>query len=85
MIMNMYAIRDIAANKFFAPQMEYNDSTAIRWFGELINNGTGPLNYQPKDFDLFEVGKFDTTKGEVQMTCPCRLVASGLDVFANEK
>lgn len=82
MQMTLYAIRDIAAEKFFAPQAEYNDTTAIRWFGELINNGTGPLNYQPKDFDLYEVGSFDTEKGVIMSVAPIRRVVSGTDVFA---
>lgn len=85
MKMKVFAIRDVAANRFFAPQMEYNDLTARRWFGELINNGAGPLNFQPKDYDLFEVGDFDTEKGEICATAPIRLVCTGVDVYINEK
>lgn len=81
MTMELYSIRDIAANKFFMPQMEYNDTTITRWFGDLINNNPGSMNYKPSDYDLFHVGHFDTAKGVVEPVTPIRLVCTGVDVF----
>ena len=47
------------------PQCDQNESTAVRGFAFAINNGDGIMNYSPSDFELYEVGKFDSESGKL--------------------
>lgn len=65
------------------PQCDTSDQTAIRGFAYSINQGDGLMNYNPKDFDLYKVGEFDSEKGEITGTLP-ELIVNGVSLV-NEK
>ena len=84
MIYPMYAIRDVKTT-FLPPQLGQNDEDAIRQFAMMVNNPSGVMGFQPKDFDLYCVGYFDTEKGEVESVLPIRYVVAGTALVENEK
>lgn len=65
MTFNLYAIRDVYSG-FGAPFAERDDRSAVRGFSYSINHDNGLMNFQPKDFSLFGIGKFDTVKGTIE-------------------
>ena len=79
-----YAIRDVHVG-FNQPMTDINDNTAIRNFSYAINNpGNGVMNFQPKDYDLYRIGEFDTDSGLLIPEPVPVLVVSGLSVYGSE-
>lgn len=64
MIFNLYAIRDTFSG-FGAPFAERDDRSAMRGFSYSINHDNGIMNFAPKDYSLYFVGKYDTDKGTI--------------------
>lgn len=79
MIMNLYSVRDVNVG-FNQPFVEANDDVAIRGFAYAVNN-SDIMGFQPKDFDLYCVGTFDTSNGMVEDRYPPFLVTHGTEVF----
>lgn len=82
MKMNLYAVRDLAANVFNQPWCDLSDDTAIRGFSYQINNND-LMGFKPSDFQLFQVGEFDTEKGDIKSMLPT-LICRGDDVIADK-
>lgn len=78
----IYSIRDLKVG-FGFPQCDQSDQTAIRGFSFAVNTGDGMMGYQPKDYDLYKIGEFDTEKGTIEGIIP-ELVANG-DAMVNAK
>lgn len=75
----MYCIRD---NKvaFMTPVIDTNQDTAIRNFAMAVNGQNDTMTFAPADFDLYQVGVFDSEKGMIEPMTPT-LVVSGTSVF----
>ena len=79
MIYPVYCIKD---NKVgFQPQLllESNEPAAVRGFSYAVNNN-GIMNFSPKDYDLYKIGKFDSDSGKLEYEVPT-LIISGSSVF----
>ena len=72
----MYAIRDVKTS-FLPPQLAMNDEDSIRQFAMMVNSPEKVYGFQPKDFDLYQVGSFDTEKGVLEVESPIRFVVAG--------
>lgn len=59
--MLLYSIFDKVLGEYSAPIMASNDKVAKRWFKSTISKS----DYEPVDFQLYKVGSFDTTTGEI--------------------
>lgn len=62
----MYSIRDMKAMNFNSPFVQLNKALAIRVFADISRDPQSTINKHPEDFDLFEVGVFDSETGLVQ-------------------
>lgn len=82
MILNLYSVRDLATNIFNQPWCDLNDEAALRGFSYQINNND-LMGFKPSDFQLFQVGEFDSDKGDVKHIIPV-LVSRGEDVYADK-
>lgn len=71
----VYSIRDLKT-QFGLPFVEANDPAAIRNFIAALRMDSGVMSYAPKDFDLYNVGTFDTDTGILHGEFPV-LVYSG--------
>lgn len=80
MILNLYCVRDLTSG-FNQPWCDKNDEAAMRGFSYSINNND-IMGFRPSDFQLFQVGTFDTEKGDVTHILPT-LVVRGEEVVAD--
>ena len=78
----VYSYRD-KLNNFGAPIVESNELTAVRGFKMQMNNPNGLMNFQPTDFDLYQIGEFDPESGSlIPLKVPV-LVASGVNMIGD--
>lgn len=75
----MYCIRDNKVG-FMTPVIDTNHDTAIRNFAMAVNGQNDTMAFSPADFDLYQVGTFDSEKGMIEPMTP-DLVVSGTSVF----
>lgn len=79
----LYSIRDTKAGSFQTPVVSANDFTITRSFGESIVNRRDPIiSFSPADFDLFQVGEFETDTGIVTPLAVIRLVCNAAEVLS---
>lgn len=78
----IYVTRDKINGFRAALLLDQNQQSAYRGFAYQINNDQY-MNYSPSDYDLFEVGTFDTESGEIESKLP-EFIVNGASVY-NEK
>lgn len=86
MITKMFSVFDSKAAFFGNPFYEQREESAIRTFGDAVNdpNPKNMWNAHPEDYSLFYVGEFDSDTGEILPTVPKNLVtASALKSYAS--
>lgn len=73
-------IRDSAAEAFHAPLFFPAIGMAERWFRDEVNstNPEGVINKHPEDYELHQLGSFETATGELIPEVP-RLLMRGID------
>lgn len=80
----LYSIRDTKAGSFQNPVVSANDFTVSRSFAESIVTRRDPIiSFSPADFDLFQIGEFDTDTGIVTPLAVIRLVCNAAEVMSN--
>lgn len=84
MILGVYCIRDIKAG-WLTPTTDQNDATASRNFIHAMKNQNSLLYTHPKDFDLFQIGSFDTETGLLHGFAGPELVFEGASCEAEVK
>lgn len=83
MIYPIYSVRDLKGD-FYAPRIEQNDDSAIRWFSMTVNTPETLTNFAPADFQLFRIGSFDSETGLITSLNLPVLLTSGNEVFGKE-
>lgn len=83
MIYPIYCIRDNKVGFDTQLMLQANEQVAVRGFSYMVNNPQGIPGFAPADFDLFEIGSFDSDTGELKPQLP-RFVVNGVNVL-NEK
>lgn len=83
MKMPIYALRDKLSTEFLFPAPDSNEYTAKRSFARAISAGDGLLSFKPSDFDLYKVGTYDSTTGQVESCIP-EFVCNGQDLVDYE-
>lgn len=73
----MYCVRDTKVG--FDPQIiiQANESAAVRGFKFLISNPEAMQGKFPEDYELYQVGEFDTDSGLIVSCAPPQFVVSG--------
>lgn len=61
----MYVVRDAAADNYLAPFMAVNDAVAVRQFAAAFMDHAGIMANNPGDFDLYRIGHFNQSVGEL--------------------
>lgn len=64
-MLNVYALRDSAANCFGALLLFRTDAMAIRALKILVQQDDNAVARNPADYELFRIGDFDDTSGMV--------------------
>lgn len=85
MIYNVYALRDQAAQAFLAPVLNTTDQAAIRDLANMVSqHDNSNISFAPKDFDLYQIGTFDTDSGLVVAVSPVRMVCNAGSLVKND-
>lgn len=85
MTYHVYALRDQAAQAFLAPVLNTTDEAAVRDLANMVSqHDQSNLVFQPKDFDLYHIGEFDTASGSIVAASPIRLVVNAAALVSHE-
>lgn len=82
MITLIFCVKDRATDNFGNPMFLMATGQATRSFSDEVNRkeAGNQLNMHPDDFDLYQLGTFDSETGTFQSYAP-ELVVRGKDVF----
>lgn len=80
MILNVYSIRDVKSG-YMNPTFEINDAVAMRNFQFACQNTDSLLFAACSDFELYQIGRFDTESGTIEDELPNRFICSGTDAI----
>lgn len=78
--MKIVAVRDRAIDSFGTPFFVHTNGQAMRSFNDEINREDSAMGAHPEDYDLYELGEYFESTGEILPTVPPRMVAIGKDV-----
>jgi len=72
MKLKLYSIRDIQTNQYGNPMTLVSNGQAIRTFSTEVNreDKTNMMYTNPEDFELYQVGEFETETGIITATQP---------------
>lgn len=81
MNLNIFCVRDRATDQFGTPMFLVSAGQAIRSFADEVNRreSGNQIAAHPEDFDLYEVGSFDTSSGAFVVHVP-RMISVGKDL-----
>lgn len=82
MELKIVAVRDNAIGAFGNPIFVRARGEAMRSFVDEVNNKDSAMNRHPKDYDLFEIGSFDTEHGRITSLEFPEPIAKGSDVIS---
>nr|QJB20931.1 MAG: nonstructural protein [Microvirus sp.] len=68
MILEIYAIHDIASESYSQPFYAYNDAIATRTVGNAVKQPGTSFHDNPEDFRLYHIGSYDDNLGLIQPT-----------------
>lgn len=85
MIQVIVSVKDTAAQAFGRPIFVPSTAVAVRSFRDEINrkDSTEDMAKHPEDFELYELGSFDDSNGDIAVIEP-RLVARAKDLRESE-
>lgn len=78
--MKIIAVRDSAIEAFGTPFFTQTVGQAIRSFIDEINRPESNMGQHPEDYDLYEIGEYDTNQAQITVPAQPRLIAVGKDV-----
>lgn len=84
MLLKVFAVYDLKACAFFQPFFSGQSGSAIRGFGDSVNDGKSPFGAHPEDYQLFELGTFDDNVGTLTGLLPMKLLCSASDFSASK-
>ena len=80
MKIRMYAYRDAKnEGQFSMPMTDFSDDLAKRHFAMVCSNSGSEMGFAPQDFDLYYLGEYDFTTGQVDSVTP-EFVCNGVNV-----
>lgn len=68
MKMKVFSVLDAKAGFYGQPYFEQQEASAIRAFGDAVNDSSNPNNQwnkHPEDFSLYLIGEYDNETGEI--------------------
>lgn len=73
MIHELIAVYDIKAQIYGKPVCAQSHASAIRSFGDAVNDQNTEYNKHPEDFILFAIGQYDDSTGNFEQDKPKEL------------
>lgn len=84
-IQKMYSLRDSKAESFGNPFYALNDTVASRMVLIAARDPNSLLNCDPKSFDLYCLGSFDDSTGQIETQPPEHIIPVGLIIEADNR
>ena len=81
MLLEAYAIKDIKVGEFNTPIFVHNKNTAIRLFSTEVHNPISPLAKFPADYELWLIGRYNTTTGALAHGEGTEFICNGLSTI----
>lgn len=63
MILKVFAVRDTKACAFLQPFFSNSVGSALRAFGDAVNEKGSPFNKHPEDYLIYHIGSYDDSLG----------------------
>jgi len=63
-IYRVYSIRDVKTNVYNTPYFQTHKAGSMRMFAELCSDKQSTINKFPADFQLYELGTFNSETGK---------------------
>lgn len=76
MTYQVYSLMDKQAQLFGQPFIAINENTCKRDVSMQVNKTNGSLNYSPKDYDLYRLGKFIDNTGVIEIDSPFEFICN---------
>lgn len=77
----LLAVRDRQLDGFMRPFTAESVGQAIRSFRDLANEPGSDINKHPEDYELYQIGTFDTQDGSIEQQAKIKLVAIATDLI----
>lgn len=66
--MKVFSILDIKAKTYCKPFVDTTPASAIRSFGQAVNDPQSQISKFPEDYILYQIGEFSETTGALKPT-----------------
>lgn len=66
MILGVYSVYDAAAEAFLQPFFSQTVGSALRSFGDAVNNPETPMFKHTSDYSLFQLGEYNDLNGSLK-------------------
>lgn len=83
--MKIFTLYDVKSCSFGTPFFSITTGVAIRTFTQLINDPDSLINMWPQDFQLFELGEFDSHTGAITTTLPPLFITSAETILETQR
>lgn len=74
MNLEIFSIKDMAADAYQSPFVVQTTEVALRSFREAVQNPESPFHKHPQDYALYHIGTFDQKRGVITPCDPYKLV-----------
>ena len=74
MILKIFTLRDQKTDQYMNPMAMQTAGQIIRMLQDELTNNETMVGKHPEDFELFEVGQFDTNTGLIA-NCPLKTLS----------
>jgi len=81
MTLKVFAVRDMKAMAFLQPFFSPSIGSAMRAFGDAVNDKSCPFNKHPADYVLYEIGTYDDSTAEMVSLTPIKMYTAGSDLL----
>ena len=81
---NIYSVRDTKSSMFLSLMESNNDDIAKRRFSISLQDTNLLMHKFPEDFELYRMGDFDPSDGQIDVLPEPVLVCLGLDLIAKD-
>lgn len=75
----VYCVRDLKV-EFLSPMIYMNEAAAKRDFAYRINTGDTMYSFAPADYELYQIGTFDSEKGIIESFQIPEFISRGTDM-----
>lgn len=81
MNLKVFAVRDMKALAYLQPFFSPSVGSALRAFGDAVNDTNCPFNKHPEDYVLFEIGTYDDSTAALEPLIPVKMYTMASDLI----